>query len=49
MKNHHITDATIFALLKPRLKGIAVHFFLSYVGHISKWNSCTSYKWKSRL
>jgi len=32
--------SNIFALLKPQLKGIAVQ----YVSHMSKWNSCTSYK-----
>jgi len=32
----------IFALLKPQLKEITVRFFLQYVGHINKWNRCTS-------
>jgi len=35
-----ITDADtdVFALVKPQLKDITVHFFLQYVGHINKIN-----------
>jgi len=34
----------IFALLKPQFEDTVVYFFLQYVGHINKWNNCTSFK-----
>jgi len=37
-------QSNIFALIKPQLKDIAVHFFPQYVGQVNKWNNYTGFK-----